>query len=307
MFSRVRVKAPAKLNLHLEVFGRREDGYHDLSGIMQLVGLFDEIDVGSLKDTDSIEIHGDFDCPEEQNTMYRAVVEYRRATGLVSGVRIGAVKRIPARAGLGGGSSDAAAVLRALDAVYGTCTDASLLSRIARKIGSDVPFFLGSSAAAIVAGTGESVVPIRARTDFGLLLVFPPFGIGTAWAFRRLDESRQDTVPVRACDEGTLERIYGTDPESWSFTNDFMEAVSGTFPGMAVIVSELRNAGARFVSMSGSGSTLFGVFPDRTSAAEAGASLDTGRYSMLSGSGPAGCIRWIAVDPLVSPSPVSYY
>ena len=142
MEKEVRALAPAKINLHLRVYGRRLDGFHGLRSVFQAISLADEIIVRSLKQPERIEIDGVFDCQPEKTTFYRAIVAFRETTDIRDGISVSVRKAIPAGGGLGGGSSDAASTLLALDGLFDTHLGSGELTGIGAGIGSDVPFFL---------------------------------------------------------------------------------------------------------------------------------------------------------------------
>jgi 4-diphosphocytidyl-2-C-methyl-D-erythritol kinase len=261
----VRARAPAKVNLHLRVYGRRSDGFHGLRSIFQAISLADNIVVRSLKQPERAEIDGVFDCPPEKTTFYKAIVAFRKETGVLEGVSVKAEKAIPAGGGLGGGSSDAASLLVALDALFETHLGLERLSRLGESIGSDVPFFL-KGGAALVQGRGELVEAIPAREDFAILLVFPGFGVSTPEAYRLLDRIRPDDSHEPDPDAESLRAAYRLPIAAWPFLNSFEGPVSTVQPEIARWIGRLEEAGALFARMSGSGSTVFGVFPDADAA-----------------------------------------
>jgi 4-diphosphocytidyl-2-C-methyl-D-erythritol kinase len=227
MAESVRVRAAAKINLHLRVYGRRKDGFHGILSLFQAVSLADSIVIRSLKESDTIEIDGDFDCPVEATTVYKAVVAYRQASGIKTGLSLKVDKRIPAGAGLGGGSSDAAATLLGLQALLGGGLVPGVLAALGATLGSDVPFFL-SSTAAIVSGRGEDVRPIEARDDFSIVIAFPGFSVSTAGAYALLDRKRPDDT--HEPDPGSEELVvaYRDDIMRWPFANSFEPVISAT-------------------------------------------------------------------------------
>jgi 4-diphosphocytidyl-2-C-methyl-D-erythritol kinase len=263
MAESVRVRAAAKINLHLRVYGRREDGFHGILSLFQALSLADTIVIRSLKESDTIEIYGDFDCPAEATTVYKAVLAYRKESGSRTGVSIKVDKRIPAGAGLGGGSSDAAATLLGLQSLLGGGLGPSTLAGLGASIGSDVPFFL-SSAAAIVSGRGEEVRPIEARDDFSIVVAFPGFPVQTAGAYALLDRERPDDSDEPDPSGEELVGSYRGDIGSWPFANSFEPVISRARPEISRGKSLLLGAGASFAAMSGSGSSIFGVFEDES-------------------------------------------
>jgi 4-diphosphocytidyl-2-C-methyl-D-erythritol kinase len=255
----VRVEAAAKVNLHLRVYGRREDGYHGILSLFQAVSLSDSLVIRSLKESDTIKIEGDFDCPVESTTVYRAAEAYRARTGDRTGLNISVTKRIPAGAGLGGGSSDAAATLAGLEAVLGAGVDSRAMAELGAAIGSDVPFFLGPGAA-VVSGRGEIVEPIEARVDLSLVLAFPGFPVSTCEAYALLDDRRPDDSGEGDPGPVDIEVAYRGRPGEWPFANSFEPVIGAEHPRILDAKAAFLDAGAAFASMSGSGSSAFGVF-----------------------------------------------
>ncbi len=268
MAESVRVRAAAKVNLHLRVYRRREDGFHGILSLFQAVSLADSIVIRSLKESDTIEIDGDFDCPAESTTVYKAAAAYRKASGVGTGVSIRVDKRIPAGAGLGGGSSDAAATLLGLEALLGGGLEPAAIAALGASIGSDVPFFL-SSAAAIVSGRGEIVRPISARDDFSIVIAFPGFPVPTAGAYALLDRERpEDSGEPDPGPESLLESYRGR-VRDWPFANSFEPVIAGARPEIGRAKALLLGAGASFAAMSGSGSSVFGAFEEGSMVAGA--------------------------------------
>ncbi len=273
MAASVRIQAAAKINLHLRVYDRREDGFHDILSLFQAVSLADSIVIRSLKESDTIEIDGEFDCPARETTVYKAVQAYRNATGIRTGLALSVAKRIPAGAGLGGGSSDAAAVLLGLEGLLrGGVSEAETL-RLGASIGSDVPFFL-SAAAAIVSGRGEKVEAIEARGDFRLIIAFPGFSVSTAAAYSILDRQRRDRGEIADPSPSELAKAYDRDIGLWPFANSFEGVIGAKHPAIPEAKGILLGAGASFAAMSGSGSSVFGVFEGGTGQDEAKGRLE---------------------------------
>lgn len=274
------VRAPAKLNLHLGVGPVREDGFHGIASIFQAISLEDSIRL-VLTDGEGIDLRCECDCEPERNTMYRAASSFLSlaATRMAGprGLVIEADKRIPAGAGLGGGSSDAAAVLRALASMMPGAVSGGELIALAGAIGSDVPFFLHAACAA-VRGRGELVEPIEARTDYALVLVVPPLHVSTKEAYESLDAARvgAHTPGMDELEDDLSAAILAYSslgPAQWPFRNDFFACVSGRHPELRRGVEALRSHGAHFSAMTGSGSVLYGVFPNRAAAGRAAAAL----------------------------------
>jgi len=285
MAQSVRIKAAAKVNLHLRVYNRRPDGFHGILSVFQAVSLSDFIVMRSLKESDVLSIEGDFDCPIRATTVYKAVEAYRGATGIRTGLHISVDKRIPPASGLGGGSSDAASTLVGMERLLGGGLGLATLEGLASSIGSDVPFFLGP-AAAIVRGRGEIVEPLDAREDFELVLAYPGFPVSTSEAYGLLDLIRPDGSEEADPGAESLISAYHGEIARWPFANSFEAIVAQSRPEIRAVKRCLVDAGAVFASMSGSGSTVFGVF-------EKGAKIE-GALRLLEDSG----FRALAASPL---------
>ncbi len=269
--------APAKINLGLRVLGRREDGYHELRTVLQTISLADRLSVG-YDPAGEAGVALDCSDPElsgPENLAARAARDLLARGDWPGSVRIHLEKKIRPGSGLGGGSSDAAAVLRALGRLLQPRPDPTLLHEVAAGVGSDVPFFLVGGAAVGV-GRGEEVYPLpdppRQRC---LLLLIPDFGVSTAEAYAQLSAQRRDgltpaqrrniisvfvsTTSVSAC--GDARNATGL------LSNDFEAAVFPRFPRLSEWKERLVKAGALPAMLSGSGSALFGVFASRREAA----------------------------------------
>jgi 4-diphosphocytidyl-2-C-methyl-D-erythritol kinase len=264
--------APAKLNLYLEVLGRRADGFHELLTVLQTVDLCDEVTValrpraaeaagasgppgkGARPDVRlSLRTPGAGVPTGPGNLAVRAagaLLERAGAAGEV-GVDIALAKRIPAGGGLGGGSSDAAATLLALNRLLGAPLDAPALHAVAAGLGSDVPFFLHGGTA-LCSGRGDIVQALAPPRPFGLTLLMPPFATATAAVYGALD-----APPPRACEPRAAElaaRVEGADPDALEhlFRNDLEPAARRVEPRIGALLD------ATGLHLSGSGSTLFG-------------------------------------------------
>jgi 4-diphosphocytidyl-2-C-methyl-D-erythritol kinase len=254
-----RLRALAKINLDLRVLGKRPDGFHELRTIFQTISLADTLEIAftparktAIELTDALNI--------ADNLVLRAarmVMDALRATGKIE-MRL--TKRIPMGAGLGGGSSDAAAVLLALPALAGRALPLPKLSNIAEQLGSDVPFFLlGGTAAGI--GRGSELFPLPDSPPQSGLLVAPGIHVNTAQAYRDLSP--------RLTTELQQNKIFSFQSLTWdtgaltSARNDFEAVVFEQHPKLATLKRRLVRAGATAAMMSGSGSALYGLFRDR--------------------------------------------
>jgi 4-diphosphocytidyl-2-C-methyl-D-erythritol kinase len=260
----VRVPAFAKVNLRLEVLGRRPDGYHELRTIFQSISLHDDI-VFRAASRPGIElaIRGNLELesePVEHNLVYRAVEALRRALRIRSGVRLELIKRIPAGRGLGGGSSDAAAGLIGYLRFAGRTLPAERLVEIAASLGADVPFFLFSGRALGI-GRGNEIYPLPDIPRRAVLVVSPQgISVPTADAYRWL-RARRVTLTKPAADP----KLWRFCALCWSslggsLSNDFEAAVFGRHPRLAAIKRVLLRGGAMEAALAGSGSAVFGLF-----------------------------------------------
>jgi len=254
------IDSPAKINLHLDIFNKRKDGFHDLFSIFQLISLSDKIIVRETEKENICEINGPFDFPAEDNIMFKAVSLFRKETGYDRGIGIDIEKNIPQGGGLGGGSGNAASVLKALQKLSGFSLGKNTVMRLAAELGSDVPFFL-SSAAEIVTGRGEILHPIKARTDYFILLLIPDFSINTAQAFGALSQYREvHEAEFPLSREQVIEMYEKKAVSQWNFCNSFLKLFKNEHNVLEHIVNLFYYSGADFAGMSGSGSVMFGIF-----------------------------------------------
>lgn len=246
--------APAKVNLHLTVLGRRADGYHELATVMQPLDLGDDLVVDDQGPGLGL-VCDDPALAGEGNLALRAARAWFAAAGREPVGRIRLTKRTPVAAGLGGGSSDAAAVLLALNALHGGVLAPQRLVELAAGLGADVAFFLGGETA-FCRGVGERVIPWPEFPLLDFVLVNPGVAVSTAWVFQQLDLAwtKQGGRNKIKCPSGS------TLSSRWLLVND-LEAVTLTaHPELAEIKTALRGAGAWGTLMSGSGPTVFGLF-----------------------------------------------
>ena len=260
------VRSPGKINLHLDIKARRADGFHEILSLFHMVDLADQIRMCSLKENDVCRIEGDFDCPVQENLIWKAWDQFRRRTGIRQGWTVRVEKRIPAGAGLGGGSGNAASVLDGLNRLYGSPLDRETLLEAAGELGSDVPFFLGG-AAALVRGRGEILEELPAREEFRGVLIVPELKISTPEAYRLFDREGRvvDGLPGERLRQVYLEKK----PAEWPFFNSFRDPLYRKYPVLAETEAALSRSGAVFTSLSGSGSAVYGLFAGENEAEEA--------------------------------------
>jgi 4-diphosphocytidyl-2-C-methyl-D-erythritol kinase len=258
-----RLKAHAKINLDLRVLGKRPDGYHELRTVFQTISLADEIGLAFEPAPEtSVVIEGNIAI--EDNLIARAARLFLAENGITGSVRCELRKHIPMGAGLGGGSSDAATVLRAMPALTGIATPQQKLHAMAAQLGSDVPVFLyGGTAVGI--GRGDEIFPLPPAPELYGVLVTPDIHVSTAEAYRALS-SRLDPDHAAQKREQFAELIWSMDLRQAQ--NDFESAVFELHPELARIRQTLADAGAVPARMTGSGSAIFGLFKQPTQIAE---------------------------------------
>ena len=253
-------KAYAKINLSLDILRKRKDGYHELKMIMQTVSLYDEIYI-EKSDTISIECNKD-DIPlNNKNLAWKAADAFFNYTSISLGCKIKLIKHIPDGAGLGGGSSDAATVLLALNEIYNTNLTNEELINIAVKIGADVPFFI-LKGTCLAEGIGEKLTKIENNTDPYILIHKPSFSISTKWAYENLKLDNKNNYNVDKIVENLKDKNY-----NFKDIFNYLEDVSvSKYPQINDIKNKMKYYGATAALMSGSGSSVFGIFTDKNAA-----------------------------------------
>ncbi len=266
----VEKKSFCKVNLLLNILGKRPDGFHELETVMHPVGVYDELRLE--KDRPGIQLTCSLPgLPvDSRNLVYRAAAAFLERTAVREGVRIHLEKRIPLAAGLGGGSGNAATTLLAMNELFGGPLSARELHEIAASLGSDIPFFLQSKPA-LATGRGELIEPLDffpALRESAFLLVHPGFGIATAWAYQNLARfpSALNGPPGRA--RALIERLQAGDLSDASrrLYNSLESPALEKYPLLAVLQEFLRTHGAAATLMSGSGSTTFAIIPGLAAA-----------------------------------------
>jgi 4-diphosphocytidyl-2-C-methyl-D-erythritol kinase len=255
----------AKINLGLRVLGRRADGYHDLRTRFQTIDLTDDLILEKKPSGLRLKVEGAATGPENSNLALRAARALAEDRREAPGASLLLRKRIPPAAGLGGGSSDAAATLLGLNLLWDLGLDERELSRIAKGLGADAPFFLvGGSALGL--GRGDTIVPLKDVSDFHVALVLPPFDSRTPEVFRLWDE----TLAARGgTSEGRPRFTEGSaadpasGPSAASVHNDLEELIVSRHPQLAEYLEVLRRHGARGAALSGSGPSVYGLFETR--------------------------------------------
>jgi 4-diphosphocytidyl-2-C-methyl-D-erythritol kinase len=288
----IRVNAPAKLNLHLQLEERRPDGFHGIESLFLALAFGDTLCIEPA--SSPLEILMDWQTepppslPPEKNIISKAVSLFRERTGFNEGLKISVIKRIPLGGGLGGGSSDAAATLLGLNRLLlasfpgeKTLNNEDLLE-IGASLGSDVPFFLHNTPAAWVSGRGELVQPLdlpESVRGLSFVLANPGFPSDTARAYQLLDSWRSVRILPSPPDPRLVRESFSGPPRGWQFFNDFLPVFLNEKTGDTAFSEEgisyqriidcLQEQGADFAGLSGSGSTCFGVFSEHNRAESA--------------------------------------
>lgn len=254
------VAAPAKVNLFLRVLAREEGGYHGLETLFCALSLADTVRVAHGAPGIRLHVEGGVDTgPASHNLCVRAAEAFYRAIGAAAAVDIHLTKKVPSQAGLGGGSSDGAATLRALNALHGEPLDRAELPRMAIALGSDVPFFVCGSTLALAWSRGERLLALPPLPPRPAIVAHPGVAMPTADAFRRIAERRGGGYAPDARSL-SVDRLADWDFVAALAQNDFEEVVAEEVPFIHLANAALRQGGARIALMAGSGSSVFGVF-----------------------------------------------
>lgn len=266
----VTIRARAKVNLGLEVLGRRPDGYHELRSLLWAIELADWVTLEAPAEGIAVQCDAPGVPESPDNLAWRAADLVRRETGIDSGVRIRIAKTIPVAAGLGGGSADAAAVLVGLGRLWGVRLSGARLHALATALGMDVPFFLGRGPA-VASGRGERLRAVPAAPTLPLVVVNPGFPVPTREVYARLrprdfTSGGRVRALVSAVESGAAAlaaRVF----------NGLEGVVAGLWPEVAEVKAALCEAGALAAVMSGSGPTVIGIAPSRSAALRIGEAL----------------------------------
>jgi 4-diphosphocytidyl-2-C-methyl-D-erythritol kinase len=251
-----RTLAQAKINLSLRVFDKEPDGYHSIETVFLRLDIGDDVRLHIRAKTRSLRCGVMRDQPEEENLAYRAAALYSEQTGWPGGFEIVIKKRIPIGGGLGGGSADAAAVLRILNKIAAKPLQPDELLQVAARLGSDVPFLASDFVMALAWGRGEKLLAIPALPPRDVQLFIPPFGIDTGEAYALLDASR--SAGIQGIPELTPEMFVDWDSAARKSVNDFEAVVRPRWPAIETLMARGDRHGL-FYRMSGSGSTVFKV------------------------------------------------
>lgn len=259
------MRAPAKINWTLDILGKREDGYHDISTIMQSVAIYDEIEIGRVT-RPGIDLKVSTpDIPGGRaNIGYRAAELMLETFEIHGGIHIYIHKNIPAAAGMGGGSSDGAAIMLGIREVYGIDVSLGELMKLGSSIGADVPFCMVGGTA-LAEGIGDRLTKLLPIDQVWLVIVKPEIHISTAKIYGLVDTKN---IVRRSQNQKFINALYGGDMVSVAKYggNALEEVTARLYPEIYTIKDELISAGAVYALMSGSGSSVFGVFKNREEA-----------------------------------------
>jgi 4-diphosphocytidyl-2-C-methyl-D-erythritol kinase len=262
------LKAPAKINWFLLIAGRRVDGYHNIISPMQKISLYDTL---LFDDSHDITLTSNLGLPAEDNLVFKAAQLLKEYSSYSRGATIDLRKEIPSAAGLGGGSSDAATTLMGLNRLWRLGLDESTLMMLGAKLGSDVPFFLGPPFS-LVRSRGEEVIPLKSGSSFAILLVKPDIPVSAAWAYNKYNELTKKVVDIKLFCQALDRKDFASLRQL--VCNDLEGAVINEYQAIADIKRMLIEKGAEISMMSGSGSTVFGVFSTAERALKAAENME---------------------------------
>ena len=257
----IEIHAPAKINLFLQVLGKRTDGFHNINSLIQAISLFDRLNIEKIDQPECrVKLTGDFSSTAiENNLVTRAYELFKNEFGLKSGIKVDLEKNIPIAAGLGGGSSDCAAVMTAINLIFELRLSNPELVKLSLRLGSDIPFFF-SRGQALVSGRGEIVEETNFPVNYQIIVVSTGISVSTAQSYEalnlKLTTNKSAFTLEPYCESDVyIELLSGV-------KNDF-EAIQFEFtPRLMAIKEELLKRGALLARMSGSGPTMFGIFLD---------------------------------------------
>lgn len=264
----IQLKARAKINISLDILGRRENGYHDVEMIMQTIELYDKLNMSILAE-DQIVIKSNIPYlpVDDRNLVYKIIRYMKEEYSISKGVYVDLYKMIPIAAGLAGGSSDAAATIEGMNRLFSLNLDQSAMLRIGEKFGSDIAFCM-IQGTALATGLGEKIEPLDDFPEMKVLLAKPNFGVSTADVYKNFDIQKQIQHPDT---QGLILGIKNRDQEyiCQNLANVLEEVTIRMKPSIQNIKDEMKGLGADGVLMSGSGPTVYGLFQDETIAKKA--------------------------------------
>jgi len=269
----LKLHAPAKVNLFLRILAQEKSGFHQLETLFASLEFGDTITLEGASSGISLETDGPPMGPPEENLVYRAARGFLEEGGVVEGVRIHLKKRVPLAAGLGGGSSDAGATLLGLQTLFPGALGEEQLLQLAGALGSDVPFFLSPSPLTLAWGRGDRLLPLPPLPSAPVLLALPPVEVRTQAAYGLLGKERGKAPPRQSTRLLSQEAFSSWERLGILAENDFEEPIFREHPLLGRVRGALRESGAVFSLLSGSGAALFGLYGDENAATLARADL----------------------------------
>ena len=260
----ISLKAPAKINLFLEILGKRDDGYHEIETIMQEIALADNLQFEEIQEGVKLECNDKSIPLNQDNLVCKAANLILKECGIKKGVSINLEKKIPVGAGLGGGSSDAATTLKALNSLWGVGLNDGELMELAAKLGSDIPFFIKGKTS-ICSGRGEKISPVEVRNKMNFLILFPRVHISTETIYKNL---KIDLTKKRKDVSFFLDALKYSESVGIGklLFNRLEEVIFATYPDLLQVKHSLEFFDFCGLSISGSGSAFFGLCKDRHQA-----------------------------------------
>ena len=262
--NRISLKAPAKINLFLEILGKRDDGYHEIETVMQEIDLVDNLQFEEIQEGVRLKCNDKNIPSDENNLVCKAVNLILNECGIKKGVLISLEKNIPVGAGLGGGSSDAATTLKALNLLWKIGLNDAELMHFAAKLGSDVPFFIKGKTS-LCSGRGEKITPVEVKSEMNYLIIFPHINISTTMIYRNLKIDLTKKIIDVSFFLNALKHHKAAGISKLLF-NRLEEVIFTTYPDLLDVKKVLGHYDFCGLSVSGSGSAFFGLCKDRQQA-----------------------------------------
>ncbi len=262
--NRISLKAPAKINLFLEILGKRDDGYHEIETVMQEIDLVDNLQFEEIQEGVRLKCNDKNIPSDENNLVCKAANLILNECGIKKGVLISLEKNIPVGAGLGGGSSDAATTLKALNLLWKIGLNDAELMHFAAKLGSDVPFFIKGKTS-LCSGRGEKITPVEVKSEMNYLIIFPHINISTTMIYRNLKIDLTKKIIDVSFFLDALKHRKLADISKLLY-NRLEEVIFATYPDLLDVKSALDHFDFCGLSVSGSGSAFFGLCRDRQQA-----------------------------------------
>ena len=254
------LKSFAKLNIGLQVRSKRSDHYHNIQTVFQEINLYDTLKITKINRGVDFKSNVNWLKNDDSNLCVKAYKKMR-SISKVGGIRIDLIKRIPAYAGLGGGSSNAASILNCINKLYNLKFSSQYLERIGSRLGADVPFFINGGVQ-LGEGIGDQLTPIKHKFNQKFLIVLPNLTVDTSWAYNEIKTILDRSKKFVNLNECLKKKVISFR----NFDNDFEKIIIPAYPEIGILISIIRENKARFTSLSGTGSTVYGIFDDEATA-----------------------------------------